>query len=486
MTVALATAAVQATAGGLQPLGLEFPLTRNLPGDQVNPSLALGENGGLLVWQDAAIDGSGLGIAAARLDGTGKPIGSALIRVNQAVEGDQENPSISVLGQGRWLCTWQGGALGFQKIFGRVLDANGAPIGDEFQVSSGASVHQIDPVSTTLTDGSVVVAWSSYKQEDATGYAAYGRRVDADGKVASEEFRLNSTFGLGRRTPALTGLADGGFYAAWVAERQVGVRNNVDDRGRAVLGGGAPAFAVTLVGRPFRADGTSDVLEREISGADGVAANPALLRLSNSSILAVWTKRQIGNRASGLDVASRVISAAGVPQGDEALVNVEVFGDQYRPRLASTPDGVLCIWTSMGQDGSWEGVYGRWIGAEGLPSGDEIEINTQKGGGQVLPAIATGPNGELLVAWSSNLPRVGYELFAQRLLPLKLKADPTGKGNLRLKWATVVGETYRVESSQDGQLWKPVAESRTAAGEEDAVEVAASGKVVLYRVVRVR
>ena len=59
MTVALATAAVQATAGGLQPLGLEFPLTRNLPGDQVNPSLALGENGGLLVWQDAAIDTHG-------------------------------------------------------------------------------------------------------------------------------------------------------------------------------------------------------------------------------------------------------------------------------------------------------------------------------------------------------------------------------------------------------------------------------------------
>lgn len=484
--VALALATFKASAGGLQPLGLEFPLTRNLPGDQVNPSLALGENGGILVWQDAAVDGQGLGIAGVRLNATGQSLSASPIQINENAAGDQENPTVTALKGGRWLSIWQGGQIGFQKVFGRVLAPDGTPLGSEFQISSGSGSHQIDPVCSTLSDGSVVVAWSSFKQEDDQGYAAFARLIDGNGAIKSDEFRLNATFGLGRRTPALAPLADGGFFAAWVSERQVGIRNNLDDRGRPVLSGGAPAFAVTLVGRPFHADGTTELAEREISTADSVAANPALLRLSNDSLLVVWTKRQIGNRANGLDIASRVISATGIPQGEEALVNVATYGDQYRPRLAATPHGTLCIWTSMGQDGSWEGVYGRWIGADGRPNGDEIEINTQKGGGQLMPAVATGPEGELLVAWSSNLPRVGFELFAQRLMPLKLKVDATGTRGLRLRWATVRGESYRVESSQDGQVWKPVAEGRTALGDEDSVEVPAVAKVVLYRVVRVR
>ncbi|MES1181074.1 MAG: hypothetical protein ABUL66_04355, partial [Verrucomicrobiota bacterium] len=50
--------------------GTEYAVIGSLPGDQVFPSAALTTNGGFVVWQDNATDGSGWGVSARRLDGT--------------------------------------------------------------------------------------------------------------------------------------------------------------------------------------------------------------------------------------------------------------------------------------------------------------------------------------------------------------------------------------------------------------------------------
>ena len=48
--------------------GTEYAVVGSLPGDQVWPDVAVNTNGGFVVWQDNATDGSGWGVSATRMD----------------------------------------------------------------------------------------------------------------------------------------------------------------------------------------------------------------------------------------------------------------------------------------------------------------------------------------------------------------------------------------------------------------------------------
>jgi hypothetical protein len=53
-------------------------------------------------------------------------------------------------------------------------------------------------------------------------------------------------------------------------------------------------------------------------------------------------------------------NALAVPQGSEFLANTFTTGDQSYPLVAKPPAGNFTIvWTSTGQDGSSEGVFGK-------------------------------------------------------------------------------------------------------------------------------
>lgn len=482
----LGLAAMQGLAGGLQPQGGEIQLTRGIPGDQVNPALVLTATGGWLVWQDAAVDGDGLGIAAAQLLPGGGAVSGSVVALNATKAGDQENPAIAALPNGSALVVWQSGNQGFQRIVGRLLTAGGTAVpAADIAISAGNGEHQVDPAVATLADGSAVVVWSSYRQNESFSYDVFARRILASGQPAGEEFRVNSTTGMNRRTPAVTALPSGGFLVGWIGERYAGSRSLNND-GVRVTGDGSSLYEVGVFTRAFSAEGLPVASEQRVSGSDAIASNPALVTLADGHVVAAWTRRDPVSLRNSLDVSSRLLGPTGAPEGDEQRVNTTMFGDQYRPRLSVSAHGVLAVWSSMGQDGSWEGVYGRWIDETGKPVGDEIPINGQTGGGQLLPAVASDSAANLLVAWSSNLPRSGYELFAQRYAPLLLKAVGAGPGRLKLSWATVLGGVYQLQSSQDGSTWNNLSAARAASDGSDAVELSVSGQMVLYRVIRAR
>src|ERR1039457_623367 len=48
--------------------GTEYAIAGSLLGDQVLPDVAVGTNGGFVVWQDNITDGSGWGVSATRLE----------------------------------------------------------------------------------------------------------------------------------------------------------------------------------------------------------------------------------------------------------------------------------------------------------------------------------------------------------------------------------------------------------------------------------
>jgi hypothetical protein len=76
---------------------------------------------------------------------------------------------------------------------------------------------------------------------------------------------------------------------------------------------------------------------------------------------------------------------------------------QNGPWVAEDSQGrSLVVWTSVNQDGSGEGVFGRLFDASGNPIGDERQINTTAGGNQRAPQVASDGNGNFIVVWQSE------------------------------------------------------------------------------------
>jgi hypothetical protein len=71
------------------------------------------------------------------------------------------------------------------------------------------------------------------------------------------------------------------------------------------------------------------------------------------------------------------------------------------------------VWTSLQQDGSREGVFGRYI-VNGALSGAEFRVNTTTNLRQFMPAVGSHSGGQAVVIWSSYQTEAAFDLFGQR------------------------------------------------------------------------
>jgi hypothetical protein len=144
--------------------------------------------------------------------------------------------------------------------------------------------------------------------------------------------------------------------------------------------------------------------------------DPALAMHSDGSFLVVWTTRGIDG--SGYDTFARRFSAAGQPVGGEFRVNGNRAGDQKSPDVARADNGgYQVVWTSKGAgDDGWD-VKQASVSSTGVP-GAEGRVHLAAEGNQTQPKIAAGPDGSLMVAWTSALPLgSGLEVMARDFSP---------------------------------------------------------------------
>jgi hypothetical protein len=385
----------------------EYAISGPLAGDQVHPHLSVASSGGYLVWEDNITDGYGLGISAMRLDGSFSAA-FAPFRVNVIAAGDQERPQVAMLSNGGAAFVWQGGQRSYQHIYARFLSSSGTWLGtNDLRVDSGASSSQVNPVITSLAGGNVLLAWGSFNQADTNSLQdVYAQMLSPSGSKVGPEFLVNQFTTYNQRTPAIAGLSDGRFVVAWVSEQQ-----------RADL-------SVDIFARIFNADGTAAGSEFMVDATTNVCANPSVAAGPAGSFVIAWGQRDLTVSTNGWDVFARAYSAAGVGTNIQA-VNTFIFGDQYAPHVASLPSGYLVVWTSMGQDGSWEGVFGRYLDAKGSLAGGEFQVNTTIANSQMHPFVASDASGRFLTAWTSFTgPQNGMDLYAQRFVDTSQALPP--------------------------------------------------------------
>jgi hypothetical protein len=108
----------------------------------------------------------------------------------------------------------------------------------------------------------------------------------------------------------------------------------------------------------------------------------------------VWTS--IEQDGSGLGVFGRVDGSG------EFRVNTHTTGYQADPSVAIDESGnFVVVWTSD-QDGSESGVFGQRFAADGAPLGPEFRVNTYTSDSQQQARVATDGNGNFVVVWTSE------------------------------------------------------------------------------------
>ncbi|MEI9864650.1 MAG: hypothetical protein WDN00_08870 [Limisphaerales bacterium] len=387
----------------------------SLFGDQVFPDAAISTTGGFVVWQDNATDGSGWGISARRLDSTLSGTLSTF-RVNQQGTNDQENAKVTLLKNGGAAFVWQGGKSGFQHIFARFLTpANTFLTTTDLVVSTFTNDFQINPTAITLNNSNVVVVWASFNQVGATSMQdVYAKILSPTGQTISNEFRINQFTDYNQRTPALAPLKGGGFVVVWVSEQQRLVTPNLGANTTSSSPGNLIVPSVDIYARLYASNGVPTTSEFIVNTDSNPCANPAVAASSDGSFMVTWGARNLANQTNSLDIYARTFSSTGVG-GTVFQVNSLSYGDQYAPRISAIAADYLIAWTSLGQDGSREGVFGRMVHNNGSLIGAEFQVNTTTLNRQIQPVVVSDGVSQFLAVWSSYVGQPNsFDLFAQR------------------------------------------------------------------------
>jgi len=370
----------------------EVQVNTETAGDQKNSTVtALDDGGYVVVWESEDQDGNDEGIFGQRYDANGTPVGGEF-QVNTETNDKQEKPNVTALNDGGFVVVWEsedqdGDDAG---VFGQRYDANGEPVGGEFQVNSETDGDQKEPQVTALEDGGYVVVWETDDPNkrgpdggDGDGSGIFGQRYDANGDPVGGEFQVNSESEGDQQNAQVTALADGGYVVVWESEDQDGSGDGV--YGQRYDANGDP------VGGEFQANTTT-------SSDQG---DPHVTALDDGGYVVVWeSKNQDGN---GQGVFGQRYDADGNPVDGEFQVNTETLNNQENPQVTALDDGgYMVVWESKNQDGSGEGVYGQRYGADGNPVGGEVQINTQTNGNQNNASVTVLSSGNIVVSWESE------------------------------------------------------------------------------------
>jgi hypothetical protein len=440
--------------------GTEYSIIGALPGDQTYPSVAFNKNGGYVVWQDNITDPSGLGISAMKLTSTLSPSGGAFA-VNMTTSNDQVNARVTLLKNGGAAFVWQGGPNNNQHIYSRFLNASNQWLNTiDMPVSSYANSFQEEPAVATLTNGDVIVVWSSFNQASPNSLDdIYGQLVSSNGIKIGPNFLINVYTNYNQQSPTVAALTNGGFVVAWASEQQ---RSSSPDWGTntQVIGYGdiSSLPSSDIYERQFSVSGTTvtpSTGEILVDQSPNPCSAPAVATAADGSYMVTWCAMTLTNSLYGWDIYAR--SFTNSSGGPVLPVNSTLYGDQYNPQISAIGGEYLIVWTSMGQDGSREGVFAQFVNENWGLIGKETRMNTTTLGQQMQPTVASDGANEFLTVWTGfTFGPNSLDLFAQRyanagaeplqpmpapyvLAPFILNSNGVYQPELIVSWAPVQG-----------------------------------------------
>ncbi len=368
----------------------EFLVNTCIEDDQSYPSIASDPNGNFIIaWDSDEQDGEYYGIYAQRFDAYGRRIGSEF-QVNTTTDESQYEAAVDMNASGDFIIAWNAwdSDAGGEDIYLRRYAADGTPLSGEIKINTYTESRQVYPVVALKDDGSFIVIWESFHGNN--DWRVAGRVFDASGNPITDEFDVNQITPVGEMSLAVE--KNGDFtvaYSSALTGYDVYARQYTADgtpRGNEVLLH-SPDYLYAALAPEFVTDGNKhyvlawhaipqlpDTDNREIyaqffdpnlsptcdpfrinTTTDGVQRSPSIAMNKHGDFVIAWYGDTDGDQ-DGIFV--RQYDRNGQPLSEECQVNTYITDNQYYPDVAMQESGQFVVtWHSEGQDGSEKGVF---------------------------------------------------------------------------------------------------------------------------------
>jgi hypothetical protein len=263
----------------------------------------------------------------------------------------------------------------------------------ESQVNTFKYSTQHEQALDVAADGRILVAWASRRQE-AGSYGVFAQLVDGLGRPLGTELHINEYLPGAQFQPAVAFTPQGHAFVAWCSQGgQDGEMGGVYLRKLSELETARGANSFVPVGKEQRVNQTRS----------GDQQNPALLALSDGSLVATWVSANVDGSVRAM---ARLFDADGQPKGNEFALGCG-GGAEALPVLAQIDGGFVASWSRTGAEA---GVYARAFDAAGVALGAEKQMIA----GAIEPAIDSDGSGQLAMAWMALDARQEYRVHGQR------------------------------------------------------------------------
>lgn len=202
------------SAGPLFPLKLDAydPATGIYDANYAPEFAALADGGYAAVWNRFTTQTD---VVVQRFGDDDQPAGP-LTQVNQTRSTGEPTTAVAPDGSG-FVVAWPGYGAPYSGLFVRRFDSQGDPIGPEHELDAGLGGFQSPDVALSASGGLAV--WNG--GPDYEGYRVFGRLLDEDGVPVGYPFRLQSSPALFVDQPAVAADGAGGFLVVW-RQKEIG------------------------------------------------------------------------------------------------------------------------------------------------------------------------------------------------------------------------------------------------------------------------
>lgn len=388
MLITLALATMLTTAAVAQdpffPVGTETLINAETAAEQNDAEIAVRPDGFVVTWESLGQDGSDDGVFFRLIDTNGMPVGDDF-QVNTTTVGAQGDPDVATRSDGSFIIVWDssGGQDGAGRgVFGRLFDSSGVPVSGEIAINQDTLGDQNDGVVAVQQDGSFIVVWES-GVGDAAGYDIVGRLFNSAGAPETNDFQVNTHTPSDQEDIAIGVDGNDGFVVVWESDDQ--------DFSYEAIAGQRLASDGSLVGDEFQVN--TYTADRQ--------ANPGLAVNSVGGFVVVW--EDYFQDILGVTTFGRVYDGSDNPVATtmtEFQVDMYPGTTQAYPQPAFTDDDTfVVVWESENQDGSSYGIFRNTFDTAGNALGTDTLVNTFTTGPQQEPKIAVGDD-YALVVWA--------------------------------------------------------------------------------------
>jgi len=373
--------------------GAEFQVNTHTISDQKDAAIVMEANGNfVVVWNSYRQDGDSGGIFGQRFDPNGTPVGDEF-QINTTTAGNQARPAVAMDATGNFVVAWQGPGLSDEDIFGQRFEADGQPLGLEFQANSYAHSQQLYAGIAGNASGQFVAVWQSKNiLEDPNKTSICGQLYDSLGWMRGLEFTI-SQGPANCRYPTAAMDDDGNFAIVWMEED------------------GSNKIMVRL----YTAEGTVRTEPLQVNRVRfSSITQPSIAMAGSGHFVVVWDGDP--NRAGDDDIHARLFQPDGTPMREQFVVNATRRSSQQNPRVAMNDwHEFVIVWESrVDPNVNERDIFGQRFDSAGLPIGDEFQINTFTAGDQRNAAVAVNEAGRFVTVWQSDdQDGSGYGIFGE-------------------------------------------------------------------------